>query len=162
MKKSHKLLLYFFIFYGCISSILYFWGIAVGNADYSNLRERSPALYMASPMPLLFDRKDFFNTTSIIFTFTDKTVEILRLDRDFMSRLEGNSHRKLHFLRLFAFDKFYNSPQWEAAVKFITCKQDNPELNLKTKNKTISSVEIENIYPNTNDRVKTISIVKCP
>jgi len=148
LQKIKQYFIYVFISYACLSSLFYFGGMLVGNNHYANLGFRAKELYLISPMPLLFDRKDFFNSSSVLFTFEDQSTELLNLDKTFMSSFPGSPHRQLHFLRLFAFAEFYHSPEWMAAMKYTLCNPKHIDLHLKTKDKVILQAEIKNHYKN--------------
>ena len=97
-------------------------------------------------MPLLFDKKDFFYSSSVTFTFENGSQEKVDVDKKFIEKVTGSSHRKLHFLRLLAFAEFYNSPEWQAAAKFMLCDPENMHISFTSQKKRIKEFTINNIY----------------
>ncbi len=161
MKTFRKILFAFFILYSCASSIFYFWGLLARDQMYNDLRFRSKVLYLVSPLPLLFDRQDFFNSSSLAFKFLDGTSEVFEIDKSFMATFPGSSHRQLHFLRLFAFANFYNSPEWVAAMQFTACRPENIGLHLNQGNQVIQEIQIKNIYSEQGIPKESLVSVPC-
>ena len=90
-------------------------------------------------MPLLFDRKDFFHSSSATLTFDNGRQEKMEIDKNFVDNIAGSSHRKLHFLRLLAFAEFYNSPEWQASAKYRLCDPENMHISFTSQKNALKN-----------------------
>lgn len=67
--------------------------------------ESKPRILIFSPLPLVFDKKDFFTVTEI--NFITNTGLVKKVNPELVSTVGGPSSRKLHFARILMFINIY-------------------------------------------------------
>ena len=67
--------------------------------------ESKPRILIFSPLPLVFDKKDFFTVTEVDFITNVRTHK--KVNPELVATVGGPDSRKLHFARILMFINFY-------------------------------------------------------
>lgn len=98
-----------------------------------------------SPLPLVFDHKHFFTKVNLRIKYSNDKQENIFLNKDIVDQVDGPDNRKLHFVRLLMFSKFYPEAWVRANMKYFFCNKNKLSF-IKDK---VSSVDTVINYKNT-------------
>lgn len=144
--KLTQIALVIFLVLANYSSIFYLYGLFFDVGKYIDLSQRAPIFEMISPLPLVFDRREYFNSPTINLTLVGGQRNSVEISKKYLASISGPPHRKLHILRLFAFADFYQiSPLWETAIRHMVCHPENMEIDVPSI-EDVTRFNIENKY----------------
>ena len=112
-----------------------FLGKSIGLAS-------KPRILIFSPLPLVFDKKDFFTVTEVDFITNVRKHK--KVDTELVGTVGGPDSRKLHFARILMFIDFYDEDFITPVLEYMFCTDSyfNPGYQVPRK------VEIRTSYLN--------------
>lgn len=131
--KNYKEKIFFIILH--FSLLTAVGSLIVGNSI--GLETRNLNVFF-SPMPLVFDHKHFFSKVLLRLKYVDNEEEDIFVNKYIVDQIEGPDNRKLHFVRMLMFSKFYPEMWVRPNVKYFFCN----ESKLNFIKKKVQSVTI--------------------
>ena len=115
LKKSKEKLFFLILHFSLLTAV----GALIAG-DSIGLETRNLNVFF-SPMPLVFDHNHFFTKVLLRIKYIDSTEEDIFLDKHVVEQIQGPDNRKLHFVRLLMFAKFYREEWVRPIAKYFFC-----------------------------------------
>lgn len=115
LKKSKEKLFFIILHFSLLTAVS---SLIAGNSI--GLETRNLNVFF-SPMPLVFDHNHFFSKILLRIKYIDSTEEDIFLDKFVVEQIQGPDNRKLHFVRMLMFAKFYPEAWVRPNVKYFFC-----------------------------------------
>lgn len=117
LKKSKEKLFFIILHFSLLTAVS---ALIAGNSI--GLETRNLNVFF-SPMPLVFDHNHFFSKVLLRIKYVDSSEEDIFLDKYVVEQIEGPDNRKLHFVRMLMFAKFYPEAWVRPNAKYFFCTE---------------------------------------
>ncbi len=117
IKKSKEKFFFIILHFSLLTAVS---SLVAGNPI--GLETRNLNLFF-SPMPLVFDHNHFFSKVLMRVRYSDASTEDIFLDKHIVEQIQGPDNRKLHFVRMLMFAKFYPEAWVRPNVKYFFCTE---------------------------------------
>lgn len=144
------------ILWGALASISYF-ATGAGWGPLADIRNRPSVFWASSPLPLVFDRREYFYLAEVKAEHESGEVSTVKVDHELISTLPWVPHRRMTWGRIFFNFEILPMFYWQAMARHRLCVEDM--LSVQRAKGKVDHFHLRDVYAPGTSREKAVSVM---